>query len=331
MASQDWLHKDFYKTLGVGKDISPQELKKVYRRLARQYHPDSNPGDKNSEEKFKEISEAYDVLSDPKARQEYDQIRAMAAGGARFATGSGSGGSAGSFEDLLGGLFGGQRYASSQQQRQRAGFGPSDGSYGFFGDFFGQGGSAGYAAPTRGSDAQIDVSIGFFAAIRGVNIDVRAPMGGNVKLKIPAGIKDGQRVRVAGKGYQSRDGGEPGDLFVKVSVKKHLVFSRDGDNIRMTLPITFPEAIFGVTVEVPTIYGKNIKLKIPEYCPSGKVLRAKGYGIGNLLSKGDMLVRVEVAVPHTLNKKQTKALQDFVAASPPGGPRDGLLQAGIDE
>jgi molecular chaperone DnaJ len=233
MASQDWFDKDFYKILGVAKDVSEAELKKVYRKLARQFHPDSNPGDAKAEARFKEISEAYSVLSDAEQRKEYDGVRAMG-GGARFTQGAGGPGQGGGFEDVFGNIFGGG-----------GGFGGGFGGGNPFGGGFG--GSGGFG-PQPGQDKSVSITINFIDSIKGVTEKLRLEGEEPLSVKIPAGINDGAKVKVRGKGYQSPNGGPAGDLLVTVGVKSHPVFTRDGQNLRVTVPISFSEAVLGATL-----------------------------------------------------------------------------------
>src|SRR5471030_294284 len=254
MASQDWFDKDFYKVLGVAKDVSEADLKKTYRKLARQYHPDSNAGDAKAEAQFKEISEAYSVLADPEQRAEYDQVRAMGSG-ARFT--SGAGGQSGGFEDVFGSMFnGGSRRAGFQQN----GFEDLLGGM-FGGGGFGRtsGGYQGYGGPTRGRDLSASTTLDFVTAIKGEQITLQPSGGKPIKVKIPAGVSDGQKIRLKGKGEASPDGGEAGDLVLTVTVRKHPVFERDGLNLRVDVPVTFVEATLGATVEVPTLGGEPVR------------------------------------------------------------------------
>lgn len=319
MASQDWFDKDFYAVLGVQKDVSDAELKKVYRKLARQYHPDSNPGDAVAESRFKEISEAYSVLSDKEQRSEYDQVRAMGSG-ARFTSGgSGSGG----FEDVFGGMFG---QGGRRTQYQQADF--DDLLGGMFGSGrFGQatGGFRGYGGPSRGADATADTTLDFVTAIRGETVKLTMQSGRETTVKIPAGVADGQKIKLKGKGLPSPDGGEPGDLILTVTVRKHPVFERDGLNLRLDVPVTFAEAALGATIEVPTFDGDPVKLRIAPGTPSGRVLRVKGKGVTTARGQGDLLATVEVAVPSHLPAGAKEKLEEFVATLPAENPRDDLL------
>jgi molecular chaperone DnaJ len=322
MASQDWFDKDFYKVLGVSKDVSAAELKKTYRKLARKYHPDSNPGDAASEAKFKEISEAYSVLSDEEQRKEYDQIRAMGSG-ARF-TAPGSAGQGG-FDDVFGGMFGqgGQRGYTYQQGGQ---FDDIFGS--MFGDGrFGSttGGFRGYGGPTRGRDVTATTTIDFVTATRGETITLQAADGKPIKVKIPAGVADGQKIKLRGKGQPSPDGGESGDIVLTVTVRKHPVFEREGLNLRVTVPVTFAEAALGATIEVPTLGGEPVKLRVAPGTPSGRVLRVKGRGVQTPKGTGDLLAVVQIAVPSHLSADAEEALRGFVEKLPDENPRDDLL------
>ena len=307
MASQDWFDKDFYKILGVAKDVSDAELKKVYRKLARQYHPDSNPGDAKAEAKFKEISEAYSVLSDSAQRKEYDQVRAMG-GGARFTGGAGGQGfpggfpgQAGGFEDVFSNLFGG---------------GGGRGGFGGFG-------------PQRGSDLTMTTTLNFIDGVKGTSIKVN--LGGkDVSVNIPAGVNDGQKIKLRGKGQASHNGGEAGDLIITCNIKPHPIFSRDGNNIRVSVPVTYAEAVLGATILVPTLGGEPVKLKVSPGTPNGRVLRVKGRGVVTAKHEGDLLATVEIAVPSHVSDKAKKALEEFEGLLPDEDPRaELLLKAGL--
>ncbi|MFB2599004.1 DnaJ C-terminal domain-containing protein [Herbiconiux sp. P17] len=323
MASQDWFDKDFYKVLGVSKDISDAELKKAYRKLARQYHPDSNQGDAKAEARFKEISEAYSVLSDTEQRKEYDQIRAMGSG-ARFT--AGGGGQGGGFEDVFGGMFGqggggGARGQSYSYQQAPGGFDD------ILGGMFGRGGGGGFGAygPTRGRDVTARTTIDFITAVKGDTIKLQTADGKPITVKIPAGVADQQKIKLRGKGEPSPDGGEPGDIVLTVSVRKHPVFERDGLNLRVNVPVTFVEATLGATIEVPTLGGAPVKLKVAAGTPSGRILRVKGRGVESSKGKGDLLAVVQVAVPSHLSAAQREALEAFHSVEPAENPRTELL------
>ena len=313
MASQDWLEKDFYKVLGVSKDVDDAALKKAYRKLARQFHPDSNPGDAKAEARFKEISEAYSVLSDKEQRAEYDQIRAMGAGGARFT--SGGGGSQG-FEDVFGGMFGGGRGGNFGYQQSGGGQN--------FEDIFGMFGGGAPRGPQPGRDIQATTTLDFETAVQGKTVTLQAPSGA-VKVKIPAGVSDGQKIKVRGKGDPSPNGGPNGDIILTVSVRKHPVFERDGQNLRLKLPVTFTEAALGATVEVPTLGGPAVKLKVQPGTPSGRVLRVKGRGVKSSKGTGDLLAEVQVVVPKHLSDEAQEALAAFRDVEPKENPREDLM------
>lgn len=316
MASQDWLEKDFYRTLEVSKDASEAEIKKSYRKLARKYHPDSNPGDAAAESRFKEISEAFSVLSDPEQREEYDQIRAMGAGGARFSAG-GTGGQG--FDDVFGGMFGGGAGRGGQQFTYQQG-----GATGFE-DIFGMfGGGGAPRGPQPGRDIQASTTLDFETAVKGNTITLQTPSG-NVKVKIPAGVSDGKRIKVRGKGEPSPNGGPQGDIILTVHVRKHPVFERDGDNLRLTLPVTFTEATLGATVEVPLLGGGTVKLKVQPGTPSGRVLRVKGRGVQTAKRVGDLLAEVQVVVPTHLSDEARAALEAFREVEPKENPRNDLM------
>ncbi|GAA5085644.1 DnaJ C-terminal domain-containing protein [Microbacterium yannicii] len=326
MASQDWFDKDFYSVLGVSKDVSEADLKKTYRKLARKYHPDSNQGDAAAEAKFKEVSEAYSVLSDAEQRKEYDQIRAMGSG-ARFTAG-GQGG-AGGFEDVFS-MFNqgrGARYQNAEDfddifamfnQQQGAGFGSGR---------FGQstGGFRGYGGPTRGSDVTARTTIDFVTATKGETITLQGEDGKPFKVKIPAGVSDGQKIRLRGRGRPSPDGGENGDIVVQVAVRPHPVFTRDGLNLRVTVPVTFTEAALGATIEVPTLGGDPVRLRVAPGTPSGRVLRVKGRGVETSKGTGDLLAEVQVAVPSHLDDAAREALERFQSLEPKENPRADMM------
>ncbi|MBC7723668.1 MAG: DnaJ domain-containing protein [Burkholderiaceae bacterium] len=324
MASQDWFDKDFYAVLGVSKDVTPAELKKAYRKLARKYHPDANPGDAAAEGRFKEISEANAVLGDPEQRQEYDQMRAMGPGRARFT--AGGGGQQGGFDDVFGGMFG---QGGGRQRPSAAGAGGFDDLFGgmFGGGGFGQstGGFRGTGAPTKGRDFSASTTLDFLTAIKGDTIKLQPSEGRPMNVKVPAGVSDGQKIRVRGKGEESLDGGTPGDLVLTVSVRKHPVFEREGLNLRVDVPVTFVEATLGATIEVPTLGGEPVRLRVAPGTPSGRVLRVKGRGVETTKGTGDLLATVQVAVPSHLSAAAEKALADFAAELPQENPRLDLL------
>ena len=306
MASNDWFDKDFYKVLGVSKDVSEAELKKTYRKLSRKYHPDTNPGDAKAEAKFKEISEAYSVLSDSKERAEYDQMRAMGPG-PRFNPGSGG-------QSYSGGFPGGANMGG-------AGF--ED----VFANLFGGGGFN--RGPQRGADLTMSTTLDFIDGVKGTQLKVRLG-NGETTIKIPAGVQDGQKIKIAGKGQASPNGGPAGDLIISVTVRSHPVFTRDGNNLRVTVPVTFSEAVLGATIQVPTLGGEPVKLKVAPGTPNGRVLRVKGRGVVTAKAEGDLLATVEIAVPSHVSEKARKALEAFEELLPEADPREDLLnKAGL--
>ena len=335
MASQDWFDKDFYKVLGVSKDVTPADLKKAYRKLARKYHPDSNPGNPAAEAKFKEISEAHSVIGDPAQRKEYDAVRAMG-GGARF-TAPGGGGSqqGGGFDDVFGGMFGGGARQQGYSYPQQGGFDD------LLGGMFGRGGGGGgfgtstggfrgYGGPTRGRDVVASTTVDFITATHGDQITLQTQDGRAIKVRIPAGVADGQKIKLRGQGQHSPDGGEAGDIVLTVTVRKHPVFERDGLNLRLHVPVTFVEAALGATIEVPTLGGAPVKLRIAPGTPTGRVLRVKGRGVVTPKGTGDLLAEVQVAVPSHLSKDAEEKLAAFAAALPDENPRDELLARARD-
>lgn len=325
MASQDWIDKDFYSILGVSKDASEADVKKAYRKLARQYHPDQNPGDAEAEQRFKDITEAHSVLSDPEERKQYDAIRAMGSG-ARFTAGGpgGAGGSA-NFEDLFGDIFGGGRRRTTYTTTTGGGFGGGGG----FEDLFSQFGGApgGYQAPpARGEDIRTETTIPFRSAVNGTTVRLRRGNGQETTVRVPAGVRDGQRLRIAGKGHSGPGG--PGDLYVTVRVRPHPFFTRvEGtDDVEVTVPVTFPEAALGATIEVPTLDGGTVRVKVPAGTSSGRRLRVKGRGISTAGGAGNLLVTVEVHVPAELGEEARAAVLAFAEATAGEDPRADLAR-----
>jgi molecular chaperone DnaJ len=328
MASQDWFDKDFYQVLGVSKEVSDADLKKTYRKLARKYHPDSNQGDASAEARFKEISEAYAVLSDPGQREEYDQIRAMGSG-ARFTAGGTGGG--GGFEDVFSmfnqGRGGNTRFQTAGDFDDIFSMFNQGGDGSFGSGRFGQstGGYRGYGGPQRGADVTARTTIDFITATKGETITLQGEDGKPFKVKIPAGVSDGQKIRLRGRGRPSPDGGESGDIVVAINVRPHPVFTRDGLNLRVTVPVTFTEAALGATIEVPTLGGDPVKLRVAPGTPSGRVLRVKGRGVQSTKGTGDLLAEVQVAVPSHLDDAAREALERFQSLEPKENPRSDLM------
>lgn len=380
MSARDYVEKDFYAALGVPKDAAAADIKKAYRRLARDLHPDKNPGDKAAEEKFKTVSEAYDVLSDESKRREYDEARNLFGAGG-FRPSGAPGGQPGGFTFDLGDLFG-------QQGQQGAG-GLGD----VFGGLFGGGRRSAGRGPRRGADVEAAVTLSFGDAVRGVTVPLRlatpgacetchgsgaAPgtspttcpvcqgagvtsrnqggfafaepcracrgtgrvietpcptcrgTGESVKertltVRIPSGVKDGQRIRLAGRGAPGERGGPAGDLLVLCHVTPHKVFGRKGDHLTITVPVTYPEAALGANISVPTL-DSPVTLKIPAGTTSGRTFRVRGRGVPRKTgAPGDLLVTVEVAVPQKLSSEAREALEKYAAAAP-HDPREHLRE-----
>ncbi|WP_432495825.1 DnaJ C-terminal domain-containing protein [Kineococcus gypseus] len=349
MSMQDWAEKDFYAVLGVSHDADAAEVKKAYRKLARTLHPDANPGDPTAEQRFKEVGEAYAVLSDPEQRRQYDGVRAMVGGGARFsAHGAGGPGTGAGFEDLLGGLFGQGRAPGGVRFGTPGGAGGGAGFEDLLGGLFGQGGAGAGAGgaggpfggpfggpppPARGQDLEASARVSFRAALEGATVALRVPdpRGGPVRTvnaRLPRGVRDGQKVRLRGQGMPG-PGGTAGDLLVTVHVEPHPVFRREGDDLRMTLPVSFDEAVLGATVEVPTLDGSTVRVKVAPGTPSGRTLRLKGRGVKRSRTEdeaGDLLVSVEVVVPQRVDGAVREAVEAFAGATAGEDPRAGLAE-----
>ncbi|GHE76218.1 chaperone protein DnaJ 1 [Streptomyces longispororuber] len=391
MSTKDFIEKDYYKVLGVPKDATEAEIKKAYRKLARENHPDANKGNAKAEERFKEISEANDVLGDPKKRKEYDEARALFGNGG-FRPGPGAGG--GTFNFDLGDLFGGGGPGGGG-----AGAGGFGGGLGdVFGGLFNRGGTGAgtRTQPRRGQDVESEVTLSFTEAVEGATVPLRmssqAPCkacsgtgdkngtprvcptcvgtgqvsrggGGGFSLtdpcvdckgrgliaetpcevchgsgrakssrtmqvRIPAGVSDGQRIRLRGKGAPGERGGPAGDLYVVVHVAAHPVFGRRGDNLTVTVPVTVAEAALGGEVRVPTLGGTPVTLKLPPGTPNGRTMRVRGKGPARKDgTPADLLVTVEVTVPTTLSPEAKEALEAYRKATADVDPRAELFKA----
>ena len=382
MTSADWATKDFYKVLGVSKDASADDIKKAYRKLARAHHPDSKPGDKAAEERFKQIAEAYDVVGDPEKRKKYDELRTYGGGFGPFTAGRPGGGAGGQpfdMGDFLGGHGGGGGFSD------------------IFGTVFG-GGRSRQSAPRRGADIETDATISFLDAIEGVTVSLRlssdapcpecngtgarsgtlprvcpecegvgmhaASVGGaftmnetcptchgrglvvddpcpachgsgrgqsarTIQARIPAGVKDGQRIRLRGKGANGERGGPAGDLYVTVKVSSHPVFGRKGDNLTINVPIGFDEAALGAEIKVPTLNGAPVTVRIPPGTPNGRTFRVRGKGVQRSDGhRGDLLVSVDVHVPAVLDERAKEAVRAYREATAGSDLRANLLSGG---
>ena len=297
--------KDYYEILGVKKSASEEEIKKAYRGLAKKFHPDKNKGNKEAENKFKEISEAYAVLSDKEKRGQYDRL-----GREAFSFGGGGGG---------GNPFAGFDFSEFANRGARAGRGGTRrtaGAGGFtdiFSDLFGGGGFE--QGPSRGQDIDAELTISFRDAVLGTTMDLSVN-GSHIKVKIPEGVADGQRIRLRGKGGAGASGGPPGDLNVLVHVKPHPFFERRGDDIHIDLPITVGEAVRGAEVEVPTIRGP-VRARIPAGTQGGQTFRLSGKGVkkqggGN----GDHYYRVEIRVPRDVPADAIEQIENRYGENP---------------
>ncbi|MGB2714446.1 MAG: DnaJ C-terminal domain-containing protein [Vicinamibacterales bacterium] len=319
--------KDYYQTLGVTKSASDKEIKQAFRKLARKFHPDVNPGDKSSEGRFKEINEAYEVLGDPAKRRKYDELGAnwrmyeqAQQQGEPFGAGSpfGSGGApgqGGAWTINMGGEPGAYRTMTQEEMQEL--FGNEDPFSDFFRTFFG-GGGAGVREPGRargrsrsqkGQDIEHEVELTLEEAYHGATRRMSIKEGGHarsVDVRIPVGVKDGSRVRAAGEGAAGSNGGAAGDLYLRVRVKPHPVFERKGDDLHTHVPVPVTTAVLGGEAQVPTITG-SVRLKIPEGTQNAQVFRLKGHGmpqVGKPDDRGDLYATVEVQLPRTLTKDQ---------------------------
>ena len=298
MAAKDLYEKDLYKILGVSKNDKPDAVKKAYRKLAKDLHPDKTKGDKKLEDRFKEVSEAYEVLSDDKKRAEYDEMRDAYKSG-RIPQGGPQSGyqSSGNFQDIFGGGD------------------PND----IFSTLFG----GGRRGPSKGQDLQTETTISFRDSIFGREINLRLS-DQTVTTRVPAGIKDGAKIKLKGRGAPGQGG--PGDLFITINVTKHPVYTRDGDNLLMTLPVTFDEAALGADIAVPTLQGEEVKVRLAPGTNNGKVLRLKGRGVTRNHASGDLLITIEVTVPQRLDAKAKKALEEFAEATSSESPRKDIFE-----
>ena len=386
MSTKDWLEKDYYKALGVSKDAKPEEIKKAFRKIARENHPDQNPGNAKAEAKFKEASEANSVLSDPKKRKEYDEQRSLFGSGFRFpgAGGTRPGGygsttgpsmedlfrnaTAGdqNISDLFGGLFGGTTTRRTTRNPRRGtdieGEVTIDFTQAVEGTTVsmqtvsdapcascrGTGAKAGtvpkVCTTCQGSGMKESQTSGGFAIAepcpdcrgRGLVVEDpcpecsgsgRARSTNTMQVRVPAGVTDGQRIRIKGKGGAGENGGASGDLYVLVNVRPHKVFGRKGDNLTLEAPVTFPEAALGADIEVPTLNGPRVRLRVPAGTPNGRTFRVRGKGVRKANGDhGDLLVTVNVQVPSSLSAEAEAALRNYADVVGSGNPRAGLFR-----
>lgn len=387
MTQREWAEKDYYADLGVSSSASQSEIKKAYRQLARDNHPDKRPGDKAAEERFKKAAEAYDVIGDEKKRKEYDELKAMLKSGGFGGFGTGGPGFPGGFQ-------GSQGFEDIFRDRGFAG----DGGLGdIFGGLFNRGGhSRPSAAPTRGADVETAITLDFREAAKGTTLPIQlsgdapctdchgsgstsgnpslcgdcngtgyvsenkgafgfsAPCkkcGGtgrvitdpcvtcsgtgtvrrtrSITVRIPAGVEDGQKVRLAGQGEAGPNGKPAGDLFVTVSVAADKVFTRTGDDLEIVVPVSFSELALGGTITVPTL-DAPVKLKVPAGTPNGRVLRVRGRGVHRPSgTAGDLRVRLDVQIPQDMSPAEMSALRTFAQATNDAGydPRAGWAGA----
>ncbi|MGM0365687.1 MAG: DnaJ C-terminal domain-containing protein [Actinomycetota bacterium] len=303
-------YKDYYKILGVGKNDSQDEVKRAYRKLARKYHPDANKDNPQAEEKFKEIGEAYEVLKDPEKRKKYDQLgsnweqyqNAGWPGGGQKSYTYDFGGRGFNFGDLGGGFSDFFEMFFGNQARD------------FGGSGFGSGRGA-RTAQAKGQDLQSGITITLREAYFGTQRSIRLQKekkARTVNVKVPAGIKDGGRIRVSGEGGPGQGRGPSGDLYLVVNISKHPFFTRKGDDLYCDVPVTIKEALYGAKIDIPTFDGK-VMVKLPPRTQSGKTLRLKGKGMPRLKGSGngDLYAKVKIMLPENLTEEQEKYLDSF--------------------
>ena len=298
--------KDYYQILGVAKNASEEDIKKAYRNLAKKYHPDRNKGNKDAENKFKEISEAYAVLSDKEKRAQYDRL-----GSEAFGPGGQNPFAGFDFSQFMGG--GGARGRRGGTRSRTVDF--TD----LFGDLFGGGGGGYEPPPQRGTDVESETTIDFRDALFGTTLDLRFSDGRTVKVRIPEGVADGQRLRIKGKGEPGPAGGPPGDLHLVVHVRPHPFFERRGDDIHIDLPITLGESVNGADIDVPTVHGP-VRARIPAGTQSGQTFRLRGKGVKKKSSAGDHYYKVQIAIPRDLPPDAKKGV-DEIETHYHGSPR----------
>ncbi len=308
--------QDYYQSLGVPRGATADDIQKAYRKLARKYHPDANPDDKSAQGKFKEVQEAYDVLSDDEKRKLYDQfghdyerVAAAGGGGGHAWSGSGPGGAHVHFEDVdFSELFGGGANASGFSEFFRHVAGGQAGAGGF-------GGAARRSAASRGADLHAEVRIPFERSITGGEVELGVVRSGGkretIVAKIPVGIENGKQIRLRGQGEPGRAGGPAGDLLITVHVDSHEHFRRDGNNLIVTVPVTLAEAAAGAKVDVPSPKG-TVTVTVPPRTSSGKKLRLKGLGVGSRNGQpGDLLAEIQIALPPNISDEDVGKLKEI--------------------
>ena len=286
---------DYYNTLGIQRNASDKEIQKAYRDLARKYHPDMNPGDDSAKQKFQEVQQAYDILSDGKKRSQYDQFGAgfeqMGGGGNPF------GGGSVDLESIFGGMGGG----------------------GGFEQFFNFGGGQRGPSPRQGQDLEVAQDIPFATAVTGGEFTVNAmsPDGSRkpVTVKVPAGIKQGKKIRVRGYGQAGQGGGPSGDLLIKINICDHPNYKRSGRDLELEVPVTLAEAIRGTSIEIPTPYS-TIELKIPPGIQSGKKIRVPKHGVSHKIGRGNLYVTIQIAIPHEIPEEIATQIERLNQPSP---------------
>src|SRR5437870_691996 len=311
-------YKDYYKILGVSKDASEKEIKQAYRKLARKYHPDVNPDNKEAEAKFKEINEANEVLSDPEKRRKYDELGANWRMYEQQAASGGAGAPFGGWNVNVGGAPGGFRTVTPEQMREM--FGDADPFSDFFHTFFGgameqdeesaRRGTRSRRASRQGRDVERELELSLEDAFHGTTRRLSIKHDGHartVDVRIPAGVGDGSRVRISGEGESGTGGAASGDLYLRVRLAPHPLFERKGRDLYVKVPLAVTTAVLGGEVEVATISGKPVRLKIPALTQNGQVFRLKGYGVpavGKSEEKGDAYARVEIQLPTQLSPEE---------------------------
>ena len=317
-------YKDYYDILNVGRDASEKEIKQSFRRLARRWHPDVNPDDPQAEEKFKEINEAYEVLSDPDKRAKYDQLghswkQWQRSGGdpgqydwSQWFTG-GPGGARVHWSGDLGDLFGGTRGEAFSDFFSAIFGGGAGGRRRSAADIFGQAARGrGYGNSPRGQDAEAKVTVTLEEAYRGTS-RVLERGGRRIRVTIPAGVRTGSRVRVAGEGHPGYDGGTAGDLYLRVTVEPHPVFERDADDLRCHVRLDFCTAVLGGQIRLPTLNG-DVSLRIPAGTQGGQTFRLKGRGMPNPRhpeKRGNLLATTEIEIPRDLSPRERELFEEL--------------------